>query len=123
MTAPVCRSVSCRKQDIRGFTEELVLAYVVNFRVDEVGPVLLHSRLDEVGGEAVPDEVHQGVLGRHVLLGMVGWIHFVRSVDAVPGLDGDDQDDAEDDGQDGGEDVVEDRSESHFPGERQIHGA
>ena len=123
MIAPVALSVTYSKQEIRDFTEELVsFTHVVNFRVDDVGPVLLHGGLDQILREAVPQEVHQSVLGGDVLLGVVGQVHIIVGAgDAVPGLDGDDQDDAENDSQDGGGDVVEDCAESNFPGERQVH--
>ena len=90
-----------------------------------MGPVLLHRGLDDVGREAVPDEIHQGVLGGDVLLLMIPLLHWIllAATEAVSWPDGDHQDDAEDDCQDGGGDVVEDCAESNLPGERKIHGS
>ena len=34
--------------------------------LNEGGPVLLHAGLDQVGRHQLPDQVHQGVRGRHV---------------------------------------------------------
>ena len=88
-----------------------------------MGPVLLHRGLDNVGREAVPDEVQHGVHGCDVLFLQTSWLDVVRAIDALSRLDGRHQDDAQDDCQQGGDHVVDDSAESNLPGKRQVHGS
>ena len=90
-------------------------------RIDDECLVLLGGGLEEVGREAVPQEVHQSVRRRHVLLH--GGVLLLGSPDVprVPGPDGDHEDDAEDDGQDGGGEVVDHRTHPHLAGQGQVH--
>ena len=122
MMAPVALSVCCSNRSDEDVKLSKLLSYVINFRVDEEGSVLLHRGLDQVGREAVPDQIHQGVLRCDVLLVLVH-LRVVVPRHVVTRPDGHNQDDAQNDCQHGGGHVVEDGAESNFSREREIHGS
>ena len=93
-------------------------------RIDDECLVLLGGGLEEVGREAVPQEVHQGVRRGHVLLlDRVLILDFldVSQASALPGPDGDRQDDAQDDGQHGGGQIVDHGTETDLASLGKIH--